>query len=357
MKYLICGNYGVGNIGDECIARGISNLLTAHDRSADIEILGKGNLLPIGVRSFVKSLFFFRLWKRPLARMKACDHFILGGGGLFTDEERPLTGFFWAMHGLVASILMRKPVTVLGVSFGPMGILSRLETRILCRVAARVYCRDEYSVALAKKYGAKNAMRCPDMAVYYNQRSTPVDDFKKSDSKTVFFILRDYKSVTKNMITNFVRLINHLCVKRGYNITFVDFQNDSNNPTGLLNKIIAQSLSKNKISVLKIKEDLSDLSAILHSAHFIFSMRFHGALLACIGQIPFISINYMAKSSNFWGASDILSFPLSDFSSKEFVVSQFDAVLEERTYRKTVERMSAEYKGFSKDFMHSFSCV
>lgn len=353
MKYLICGNYGVGNVGDECIALGIKNLLT-QDNNSVVEVMGKGMLLPVGMRSFLKSLIFTRLWSRPLSKIRECDHFIVGGGGLFTDEERSLTGFFWAMHGLVASVFMRKPVTLLGVSFGPMGIVSRLATRALCSVAQKVYCRDEYSVSIAKKLGA-HAVLSPDMAVYSNVVSRGVDDLENSDDKYIYFILRDYKNIPNYTITNFVQLGEHIESKFGFKIALIDFQDDLKNDRSMMSKISIQFRGKNKISVHGIKNNISNLDRYLRNAYFIFSMRFHGGIFSLIAGVPFISINYMSKSSNFWRNKGITTVPFSDFSHSKFDVSQFDSVINSLSYRKHVKEVSSEYRRFSEEFRATFS--
>ncbi len=317
--------------------------------------MGKGNLLPIGVRSLLKSIIFTRLWRRPLSLIKECDHFILGGGGLFTDEERPLTGFFWAMHGLVASILMRKPVTVLGVSCGPMGFMSSIFTRLLFKSSQKVYCRDEQSVIISKKLGALNASLCPDMAAYLGANFLAVDDHEKHDKKAVYFILREYKNITKNVITNFVLLMHHLYAKYGFQTVLVDFQNDSILSRGMMNKIIDQNHIKNILSVQRIGDNLDGLAMLLRKAKFVFSMRYHGALLSLINSVPFISINYMAKSSNFWAHfKKIHSIQFSHFNEPSFSPSEFDSLIDSADYHSEIKRYSVDYREFAQKFRDSF---
>ncbi len=355
MKYLVCGNYGVGNVGDECIAQGIENLLKAKDSNAQVLRMGKGSVLPFVVRSFVKRSLLQILWRHPLVLIKKCDHFILGGGGLFTDEERPLTGFFWAMHGLVASYIMKKPVTVLGVSCGPMGFLSRIFTRLLFKSAQKVYCRDHASVDIAKALGACDVSLCPDMASYSEAATPSVDDSNNHDKKLLYFILRDYKNIDKIMITNFVQLIDHLYTRFGLKTVLIDFQNDSKNRSGIMNKIIAQNTVKNILSVQRIGDSIGSLSTVLRDAKFIFSMRYHGALLSLLNGTPFISINYMSKSSNFWHRfSAIKAVALASFAQGSFDVSQFDSTIESAHYRKSVQEHAAEYRKTADTFLSSF---
>ncbi len=351
MKYLVCGNYGVENVGDECIAKGIENLLKFKDSEASVVLMGKGNLLPFGIRTFIKSIFNPSRWIHPISLIRACDHFILGGGGLFTDEERPLTGFFWAMQGVVASILIKKQVTVLGVSCGSMGIISRLFTRILFKRAKNVYCRDDHSVAIAKKLGAKNAVLCPDMAVYFFTSNAHIDAKKNSSEKVAVFILRDYKNICNNTITNFVRMIGYIYSKYGFRTMLLDFQNDSKRTDGLLSKIIVQNSNKNIISIHQILRNLNGLSSVLRNAEFVVSMRYHGGLISLIENIPFISINYMQKSSNFWRRFDgIVTVSLDEFSKSTFSLESMLSCCVDSEYRKLVERYSNEYQSFAESF-------
>lgn len=353
MKYIICGNYGVQNVGDDCILLGIQNLIKEKDPEARISVMGKGLLLPFGFRSFFKGIFFLNLWRKPLQAIRNADIFVLGGGGLFTDEERAFTGAFWALHA-IAALLLNKRVVILGVSIGPMNFISAFLVRFVLRRATYIYVRDEYSVKMAHHWKILKTQLCPDMAIFIDWNS-----FKKQDitnnNKYVLLILRNYKNINKNTINNFVRLIEYIYSKYGLKSIITDFIHRQNKNSNIMHKKIIQKANSSTLSVHNITNNIDDLHGLLLNARLVISMRYHGGIISLLNSVPFISINYMTKSSNTWSKFDsIKTISLTDFSKKDLNLSFIDSVLDDSKYIDKILIAKREYTNFSKIFAQNF---
>lgn len=115
MAYLLVGNYGVGNLGDEALReyflRRFSevewHVVSAHPRQGELP------RFPGGVRS----LLSFR-WLRTFRALRESRGIVLGGGSLFTDAESVRACVLWWMHVFFARIL-RKRIILAFQGIGP----------------------------------------------------------------------------------------------------------------------------------------------------------------------------------------------------------------------------------------------
>lgn len=97
--FLLIGNFGVGNLGDEML----KEYFLTHVPDVRWQVVSANPLagelprLPGGLRSFGS----FR-WIRTLKAMRHCDGVVFGGGTLFTDAESIHACFIWWMHAFAA---------------------------------------------------------------------------------------------------------------------------------------------------------------------------------------------------------------------------------------------------------------
>lgn len=349
MKYVICGNYGVKNIGDEWIGSGLELLIKEQDSQAKIERMGLGSLLPFGVRSFCRSLINWRLWHKPIQMIKGCDVFVLGGGGLLTDEERPLTALFWALHAITAHLLGKR-VVIAGVSIGKLSVVSRLALRYLLPRVQKSYFRDHFSVTKAGVLGAKNPQFVADFAVSYLQSISQNKQVVQHSEKYVLFVIRDYKNFDKNKITIFAQLVDWLYSNNGLKSVFAPFDGRSNIDVQLMNKICDQTVNKNSFIVHSFTSNSHDLVSLFKNAEFVVAMRFHSMIAALTFGVPFMSIEYMNKSKNFWA-------PWSQFAPEKLSFNDISLDLLESAltsglkvqYQNKIEQLSNSYLALFKD--------
>ncbi len=349
MKYVICGNYGVKNIGDEWIGSGLELLIKEQDSKATIERMGLGTLLPFGVRSFCRSILNWKLWRKPLQVIKDCDVFVLGGGGLLTDEERPLTALFWALHAITAHLLGKR-VVVAGVSIGKLSVLSSLALRYLMPRVSKSYFRDQYSVSKAKELGANNPQFCADFAVNYLQSISQNKQVVQDCKNYVLFVIRDYKNFDENKITIFAQLVDWLYLNNGLKSIFIPFDGHSNIDVLLLNKICDQIKNKSSFFIHSFIHNSHDLVSLFKNAKLVVAMRFHALIASLTFGVPFVSIEYMNKSKNFWT-------PWSQFSPKKLSLTDISLDLLESAltsglkvrYQNDIDQLSNSYLALFKD--------
>jgi len=114
-RYLLIGNYGVGNVGDEALKEYFLQrfpevewvVVSAHPKG-EREI----PRLPFGVRSLCTP------WWRTVKAYRRCDGVVLGGGSLFTDAESVAAPLLWFGHVALA-VFFRKPVFLAFQGMGP----------------------------------------------------------------------------------------------------------------------------------------------------------------------------------------------------------------------------------------------
>jgi polysaccharide pyruvyl transferase WcaK-like protein len=143
MSYLLVGNYGVGNAGDEILR---SYFL---DRFPECQFLvlsaspreGELSRFPAGIRSFLSCR-----WLRTMRALWQSHGLVFGGGSLLTDVESPHACFVWWIHALFAWAL-RKPYYLAFQGIGPFRTrLGEALARFVVQRATFISVRDTQSL-------------------------------------------------------------------------------------------------------------------------------------------------------------------------------------------------------------------
>ena len=147
-RYLLVGNYGVGNVGDEALKEYFLQcfpevewiVVSAHPG------LGEVPRLPCGFRSL------FTPWWRSFRAYWQCDGVVFGGGSLFTDAESTVAPLLWWWHAVLA-MLFRQPVFLAFQGIGPFRT-KRGEwwTRWVARRVVFLSVRDIHSCARVERW-------------------------------------------------------------------------------------------------------------------------------------------------------------------------------------------------------------
>lgn len=295
MKVGICGYYGEKNIGDEIILQILQDLVRRVFPRAEITVFGKGNLFPFGLRSFFKAFFTPQLWKKPLAELRSCDIFILGGGGLFSHEEGFFIPIFWALHGAMA-LLLKKPLVCIGLSIGP---LKPLHVWILKKVFSQakfIVVRDKASQDLLKNLGIDSFLGC-DLAMFYKIKITPK---LKIEKPYIILSVRPFKNTPENLYTILAQLCDSIIEKYGFLIRFIPFQKGALFDSKILNTIFDRVQNKSSVILDQFYENIDELIEVLQGAEAGICMRLHAGILCFLAETPFIPLSYMRKVKDFW---------------------------------------------------------
>ncbi|PIR53101.1 hypothetical protein COU76_02935 [Candidatus Peregrinibacteria bacterium CG10_big_fil_rev_8_21_14_0_10_49_10] len=142
MTYLLVGNYGVGNLGDEALREYFLQrfpdvqwrVVSAHPQGEELP------RFPCGLRSF-----FSCRWIRTFRALRRSNGMVLGGGSLFTDVESVWACVLWWVH-VCAARLLRKRVILAFQGIGPFRTTwGERFARSAVRVAYAVSVRDAAS--------------------------------------------------------------------------------------------------------------------------------------------------------------------------------------------------------------------
>lgn len=316
MKYVVAGNYGAGNLGDEMILEGMTESLKKADTSAEIYVLKGDEKFPAGIKSGIKWIFGGN--KNTKERVKNCDYFILGGGGLFGSLSKYANIIWWSQAA--HAYHYKKPVLMLGQSVGHIKnkFIKKLVKNIFNK-ADLISVRDAKSKENLKEIGVtKKIVVVPDLAFKRPEglpnkcceraeRANSID-VNSIPSKDVIIALRQMKNLPENFKKTIAKFVKWLKEEQNMNIKFANFQTGKVDNDGILHNEIKNLVGDSTIEILSPKST-DEVVKLFEHAHFALCMRLHSVITAMLTNTPFIAINYAEKVENFMdfaGAKDRL---------------------------------------------------
>lgn len=318
MRITVCGYFGAGNIGDELILASLRKILLKAFPNAEISVMGKGKLIVFGFRSFLRSIFNWARWREPVKLLRNTDLFVLGGGGLFTDEEGLFVSAFWALHGLFAR-LFRKPLVIIGVGIGKIRLWNIPLVKAVFKSAKFIFVRDQFSKNILDTWRIP-ALLMPDLAFFLEG---PATEEKASDY--IVISARPFIKNDENLYKKLAQFCDAIYLKYGLKTRFIPFQNGSQNDADILNKIFDQMMEKSAATVDPCY-DHSGILKVISNARALVGMRLHAGILAMLCGVPFIPIAYMAKVTNLWKEfPEIHPIDLGNFRADQ-LIREFDRI-------------------------------
>ena len=266
MQYLLVGNYGVGNVGDEALKEYFLwkypqvewKVLSANPQKDELP------RFPAGIRSFMS----FR-WIKTLSSLSRSEGIVFGGGSLFTDVESVRAPILWWIHALVAKIFGKRIILAFQ-GIGPLN--SRIGTwcaRSVLRSADSISVRDPASKS-----------RCESLVKNKNivQSFDPVISLIKAikvpeNTKNVFTIIPRFSS-PESFKKTAVDLLNERDVEE---VHILSMHPDDEREQAFCEEL--RSSLRRPAHLMNIKT----LDALLHEvqqASFVYTQRYHGALAA-----------------------------------------------------------------------------
>ena len=264
MRYVLLGNYGVGNLGDEALKEYFLRrfpdvrwrVLSAHPRVHELP------RLPAGVRSF------FTPWWKTLRAIRRSDGVVFGGGSLFTDAESSYACFLWWWHAFLSRLLGRK-IALAFQGIGPFRT-KRGEwfARSACRMASHISVRDSLSRERLEHWKLNTEVIQtfdPVFSLIYNGK-------KHLSSKNVFIIVP-----RKNSSATFRDRARELLDSGEWDeVRILSMQPDDPEECALCAQLTAYAAH---VRVVPVRL-LSELAAHIAAASFVLTQRYHGALAA-----------------------------------------------------------------------------
>lgn len=319
MKFVVCGNYGADNQGDEMILAGLIKSLRAAIPRCEITALsGKPeqtslthnirsfHMFPCGIRSRLKSLF--TPCGGAYKAVKNCDYFVLGGGGLFTNLTFR-SYIIWNCQAQKA-LKMGKKIIMFGQSIGPVeGKLKRKIVRNLFNQSELIVVRDKASLHELRKLGiSKKVHIMPDLALRTNIKAAPS---RSQKDRKVLVAPRYYK-------------------KR---VDFKDFI--KKHKASVINFHPSDKTLTNKG---RAKLSIQEINRAYKDSEIVVGMRLHSIITAVKHRKPFIAINYSPKVRNFVKELDL--------ESQVLEINELDQL--EGLYEKTLAKQDKIIKKIDK---------
>jgi len=306
MKVVICGNYGATNLGDEAILDGILSLIGNVDHGADITVLSANPddtmvrhevkseyLLPCGPRSFIKGLLGGHIG-RTFKAIQDCDAFILGGGGLLSDEKM-MAMVIWPLQAAFAR-LYKKPIFCLGQSVGPLQtFFGRMMARNVFKKVLSATVRDTKSQQVLHNLGVSMPPVLADPAFCVHVAG-PLDSKREN---LFFFSLRGWRVKENEAMYKYIaQLINWIWTEYGFKTVLVPFSEFPENDTVILNNIFAQVANPDAAEVLEYSGDYRKVIELMKLCKAVIGMRLHSLIFATMTQTPFMALSYSDKVRN-----------------------------------------------------------
>jgi polysaccharide pyruvyl transferase CsaB len=303
---VICGNYGATNLGDEAILDGLCNIVKAFHKDSNIIVLAinsknvesdhkfKSNLLfPAGIRSFIRNIFNGEI-KKTIKTIRECDLFILGGGGLFTDEKFRAV-IIWAIQALIA-VYFRKPLLCLGQSVGPLRTAAgRFVTRKVFEKSKLTIVRDDYSRKILTELGIKKVVSLADCAFTL---SVPQSS-EENEEPFIVLSVRPWFSEDNKRSKILSRFIEYVYDVYKLRTVLVPFQIVRDNDHKLLSEIYDGVENKKCAEIFDYKTDYRKVLELIAKAKAVVGMRLHSLIFSSIASRPFVAISYSAKVTEF----------------------------------------------------------
>ena len=274
MRYVLVGNYGTGNFGDEALKeyflRAFPDMewrvLSAHPQ------LSEYPRLPGGLRSLLLTP-----WWRTLGVLHSCNGVVFGGGTLFTDTESVCACLLWWWHAFV-SWLFRKKIILAFQGIGPFRTrVGEWCARWVVIHAAFVSVRDAASARRVAAWGLnKNIVLTfdPIFSLFKEKKQNT------GSQKLLVIIPR------KNSPAAFIGRAVELSKRSVWGEIQILSLAPGNREEQAVCRALAHALAVPSESIVPIwSADV--LAALVSGATFVFSQRYHGALAALALGIPF----------------------------------------------------------------------
>jgi polysaccharide pyruvyl transferase CsaB len=304
-KILICGNYGVGNLGDEAILRALIQkweetfeitVMSANPEKTEAKFNVKAiHKYPSGIRTHFQRIFTSEGRKRGKETVKAMrnsDRFILGGGTLLTDEPWK-SMFVWGAQVKLAQ-KERKKIEIYSNGIGPFRKQwSRRWAKKILSKASKISVRDERSSEWVQRLIGE----CPTLIKdpVLGMKILNKKEVKNIDKKAAIFAIR-YWTNNMNKIERTIKdFIQFLWLEKGVKSVLVPFEKGNKKDAEIVNKIIEQLPAGYGARIWDDYQDEATIINAISQSHLVVGMRLHSLIFSHITNTPFIGISYMEK--------------------------------------------------------------
>lgn len=314
MQIALFGSYGQGNIGDEAIADGLAYIFQTIDPSCKLILFSHQSpalqdkhpafsevvpMIASGVRSFLQQ-WQNGTWRKNKTLIGNSDWVVIGGGGIFHDQEIAQRGFsplfIWWLRTLLFKYL-RKRIAIATVGIGPINsTLSKIWLKGILKRADIITVRDHASQQLAHTVTSKMVTILPD-PVWGLFTSVSLPSLPTQGTLGIN-VRENHRFDIATLLSKITTLITEIqtvfTIKDIHLIPFALHQPDDRE----LMKTVAEYLRSHYSVPVSITSPTSSQEAfkIVAACQYFIASRFHSYIFAESAQIPCKLISYSSKT-------------------------------------------------------------
>lgn len=341
MNYVILGNYGATNIGDEAILAAIIDSIREKDKEAAITVMSYDHrmtevmhevksvpLFPAGFRSLYRGIFRGGI-RQTVKALREANQIIFGGGGLFVDDcWRAAWLWFWQIfwaHFFCSNIIFYRQTV------GPLNTkIGRYLTKKACSYCQEIIVRDKESKSLLQYLGVCHVQQAPDPVLewkfvkrlvknYYEKAyarerrgdSVSEDENPKtkrgSDKNKSYIVLslRPWHLKKAGFFDYVTDALADYCHNFDYEIRFLPFQvriDDDRKCWRIVKNNLADKveLRLHRFNyALPFKQELERLLAVFLNSERVVAMRLHALIFSYLCNLETVGIVYSNKVQSF----------------------------------------------------------
>jgi polysaccharide pyruvyl transferase CsaB len=299
---VVCGNYGASNLGDEAILGGLLALINSTWPNNTITVMSalphqtaekyqvkSIHFFPAGFHSFFKFWFTGR-FPRTFKHLWRADLVLLGGGGLFTDEN-PRAVLIWFTQFLWF-LLLRKKVVAIAQSVGPLNRgWARFLTKMVFKYCRMITVRDLQSQKLLGGMGISKVhfLADPAFGIGYNSENFI------TRQKQLVLSMRSWPGPDSEKINaEIAKFADYLGNEMGLKTVFIPFQTTQENDITRYHHI-AKHMETPGFLELKNVQDYAQAIEVIARSEAVIGMRLHSVIFSVLARTPFLALSYSKK--------------------------------------------------------------
>lgn len=312
MRIAIFGSYGQGNIGDEAIADGLAKIIKQAIPTTELVLFSHLGSLPNEKHTAYESVkpmiasglrtLWHQLrsgeWKANIETLKKCNWIMIGGGGIFHDQEVGQKGFsplfIWWLRSVLFKFLGKK-VAITAVGIGPIkNSLSYWWLRGIFKRAEIITVRDEASQVLAKELTRKAVTLLPDPV----WGLLPTPSAKVSTGTLGINIRANNRFTTEQLVKKLIEMIDSVSKTVFFRkIDLIPFAFHHPDDREIMNKVAATISAHTHLpTTVATESNVKDIYAKVAQCDHFIATRFHSYIFAVSADTPCSLLSYSGKT-------------------------------------------------------------
>ncbi len=312
-KVLLCGYYGMGNLGDELLASASIRLLENCGISRDQIAMLSGNPEDSLCTHKITAIDRWDM-KKIYSALRNSESLLLGGGGIFQDSSSFRSPWYYWLIVRSAKIAGCS-VWAVGQSIGPLShFLNRLLTYDAFHCCTAISVRDAHSYKFLSEIFAPGGQRTAQHTIKCLLTDDLVLSFQKENSLMGPQIRVSHNENANYFLVNFRPSRDKLEYKAAESLKNLQISPEL--------KIVGIAMDKNDVKLMEelaskkllaldelFTPGIENVEEIFSHARAGFGMRLHFGVLCLKAGIPFALVPYDPKVSDFARRWDVPLWP------------------------------------------------